>query len=247
MSTGIATTGLAEVSPRNMARMTGALFLLTIVAGVVAEAFISQRLVVPGDAEATATNILANESLYLAGFTIYLVEMAAQVAMTVSFYYLLKPVSRSLALLAAAFGLVGCTIKTLSRLFYVAPLVVLDNATYLAAFEPDQLEAMALVLLGLNDRAAGMALVFFGLTGLVNGYLVFQSTFLPRFLGVLKLAGGLGWLTFISPPIGMQLFPIIAGVGVIGALVTIGWLLIVGVDEPRWRARASLAAASIWA
>jgi hypothetical protein len=247
MTTGIATTGMAEVSPRGMARMTGALYLLTLVAGIVAEAFISQRLVVPGDAAATATNILANESLYLAGFTIYLVEMAAQIAMTVLFYFLLKPVSRSLALLAAVFSLVGCTIKILSRLFYLAPLVVLDSGAWLTVFEPDQLKAMALLLLGLNDRAAGMALVFFGLTGLVKGYLLFRSTFLPRFLGVITFAGGLGWLTFISPPVGMQFFPIVAGVGVIGALITIAWLLIVGVHEPRWRARAHIAAGSIWA
>jgi hypothetical protein len=104
MTTGIATTGMSEVSPRSMARMTGALYLITLVAGIVAEAFISQRLVVAGDAAATATNILANESLYLAGFTIYLVEMAAQIAMTVLFYFLLKPVSRSLAVLAAVFS-----------------------------------------------------------------------------------------------------------------------------------------------
>jgi hypothetical protein len=247
MTTGIATTGMSEVSPRSMARMTGALYLITLVAGIVAEAFISQRLVVAGDAAATATNILANESLYLAGFTIYLVEMAAQIAMTVLFYFLLKPVSRSLAVLAAVFSLVGCTIKILSRLFYLAPLVVLNSAAWLTVFDPDQLKAMALVLLGLNDRAAGMALVFFGLTGLVKGYLVFRSTFLPRVLGVITFAGGLGWLTFISPPVGMQMFPLVAGVGVIGALVTIAWLLIVGVNESIWRARAAIATGSIWA
>lgn len=247
MTTAAAIAGPREISPRTMARVTGACYLLTVAGGIIAEVFISQRLLVPGDAAATASNILGQAPLFRIGFTIYLIEMAAQIAMTVLFYYLLKPVSRSASLLAAVFSLVGCTIKTLSRLFYFAPLLVLDgDARYLGVFAPDQLESLALLFLRLNDQAAAMALAFFGLYGLVKGYLLLRSTFLPRFLGGLTLAGGLGWLTFLSPSLGMQWFPIVAGVGFLGAIATILWLLIAGVNEPRWKAQASLATASIW-
>jgi len=247
MSTAVVMDEIAEMSPRGMARITGALFLLTVVTGIIAQAFISQRIVVPGNAATTASNILAQEPLFLLGFTIYLVEMAAQIAMTVLFYCLLKPVSRSIALLAAVFSLVGCTIKTLSRLFYFAPLLVLESdAQYLTVFDADQLQALALLFLKVNDHAAGMALAFFGFEGLLTGYLVIRSTFLPRFLGVLSLVGGLGWLTFLSPSLGMRMFPIVAVVGILGAIATILWLLIVGVNEQRWKEQAYLAAASIW-
>ncbi len=247
MSAPVAMKGIAELSPRTMARITGVFYLLTIVGGIVAQLFISERLVVAGDAAATAANITTQRPLFQLGFTIYLVEMAAQIAMTVLFYYLLKPVSRSASLLAAVFSLVGCTIKTLSRLFYFAPLLVLGgNSQALSAFNADQLNALALVFLRVNDQAAGMALAFFGFYGIVKGYLVFKSTFLPRFLGVLTLIGSVGWLTFLSPPLGMRLFPVVAGVGFLGAIATILWLLIAGVNEQRWRERASLAAASIW-
>ena len=242
-----AAVAMREISPRGMARLTGACYLLTLVAGIIAQVLVSERLVVSGDAAATASNILAHQPLFRMGFTIYLIEMAAQIAMTVLFYYLLKPVSRSASLLAAVLSLVGCTIKTLSRLFYYAPLLVLEgDARYLGSFNPDQLQSLALLFLRLNDFAAAMALAFFGFYGLIKGYLLLRSTFFPRVLGVLTLAGGLGWLTFLSPSAGLGLFPIVAAIGILGAIATILWLLIVGVNEPQWKEQAGLAAASIW-
>jgi uncharacterized protein DUF4386 len=154
------------------------------------------------------------------------------------FYILLKPVSRNVALLALVFSLIGCTIKTLSRLFYIAPLLVLGNSHYLSVFSTEQLQAMALLLLNVNDQAAGMALAFFGISTFLNGYLVFQSTFLPRILGVLSMLGGLGWLTFIYPPLGNQLFLYILLLGLVGSASQIVWLLAKGVNVGQWQKRA---------
>src|ERR1700756_4199883 len=109
-------------SPRLIARVAGLLYLLTILTGIFAQGFVSERLVVSGDAAATATNILAHRSMFQASFTVYMIEMACQIATTALFYILLKPVSRSVALVAAFLSLAGCIIKTFSRLFYVVPL-----------------------------------------------------------------------------------------------------------------------------
>src|SRR3977135_2940528 len=112
---------IADASPRFTARITGVLYLLTILTGIFAQGFVSERLVVDGDAAATAANILTHRGLFQLGFTVYLIEMACQIAITALFYELFKPVSRSLSFLAAFFGLTGCVIKTLSRLFYITP------------------------------------------------------------------------------------------------------------------------------
>ena len=118
---------IGETSPQFEARITGAFYLLTILTGIFAQGFVSGSLVVDGDAAATASNILMHKSLFQLGFAVYLIEMACQIAMTALFYDLLKPAGRSVSLVAAFLGLTGCIIKTLSRLFFIAPLFILGG------------------------------------------------------------------------------------------------------------------------
>jgi hypothetical protein len=241
MSTAVMTNRSTQTSPRLKARITGMFYLLTILTGIFAQGFVSGRLVVDGDAAATATNILTHEGFFQLGFAVYIIEMACQIAMTALFYELLKPVSRSLSLLAAFFGLTGCVIKTFSRLFYIAPLFVLGGAHYLSVFRTEQLQALALLFLKVNDHGAAIALVFFGFYALLTGYLIIRSTFLPRILGVLSVLGGLGWLSFLYQPLGYRLFPYIAALGLIGAVSLVVWLLMFGVNEQCWKQQARAA------
>jgi Domain of unknown function (DUF4386) len=236
-----------EMSARTKGRLAAVVYLLYIIAGVIAQGFISDRLVVLRDAATTSANILANQSTYSLGLTVYLIEMAGQIVTVVLFYQLLKPVSRTGAMLAAAFELTGCGIKIFSRLFYFAPLLVVGRAApSLSAFNKEQLDAIALLLLKINDNGAAIALAFFGFSTLLQGWLIYRSGFLPRWLGVIGMIGGLGWLTFLSPPFGMSVFIYVAVYALLGVLITIGWLLTVGIDEQSWRQRAAQEAVSIW-
>ena len=239
-------TFTGETSPTTRARILAALYLLVVVCGVIGQAVIADGLVVGNDAGKTAANIRANTSLYRLGYTIFMVEMVAQIVTSVMFYDLLKPVNRSLARTAAIIGITGAGIKTFARLFYYAPLILLGGANYLSALDPAQLEALSLAFFALNDQGAAIALIFFGVESVLGGWLIYRSGFLPRFLGVISIVGGLGWLTYLWPPLGAQAFMIVALFGIVGLLVTIGWLLVRGVDDAKWRERAMLASSSIW-
>jgi hypothetical protein len=144
-------TRIIKTSPRFLARMAGVLFLLTILAGIFAQGFVSERLIVFSDAALTATNILAHKGLFQAGYTVYLIEMACQVATAALFYLLLRPVSNSVALVAAFLELTGCIIKTFARVFFILPLFVLGGAPALSVFSPQELQSLALLLLKVND------------------------------------------------------------------------------------------------
>ena len=232
---------IAETSPRLKARIAGVLYLLAMLTGIFAQGFVSGSLVVDSDAAATATSILAHRGLFQLGFAVYLIEMACQIAVTALFYDLLKPAGRSVSLLAAFLGLTGCIIKTLSRLFFIAPLFILGGAHYLSVFSTEQLQALALLFLKVNDHGAAIALVFFGFYALLTGYLIVRSTFLPRILGVLSILGGLGWMSFLYQPLGYRLFPYLAALGILGAASLILWLLVFGVNEQRWKEQANAA------
>ncbi len=226
------------MSPKTLARTTGAWSLIVLLGGVVAQGVIANGLVVPRDAVATATNILAQPKLYAFGYTVFLIEMSAQLAMTALLYLLLRPVDRTAALLALVFGLVGGTIKTVARAFYYAPLLVLGGAGYLTVFDASQLQALALLLVKINNQIANMALVFLGISTCLQGYLIVKSTFLPRFLGVVSIVSGLGWLAYLYPALGSSLFYYLIVLAMLAVLLTSGWLLVRGVDEQRWREQA---------
>ena len=236
----------SEPSPQAIARTAAVCFLITIVLGVVAGGYISGKLVVLRDPAATAANITAHTGLFSVGFTLFLVEMLAQVATTVLFYQLLKPVDRGVALLSAAFGFVGAAIKTVARAFYIMPLLVLGAHPNTAAFSGEQLNALAVLLLNVNSRVTAVALPFLGLGTILQGWLIVRSTFLPRWLGVLTILSGAGWLAFLWQPLGYRLFTFIALFALLGCAATILWLLVRGVDEPRWLEQVRASATSVW-
>jgi hypothetical protein len=175
------------------------------------------------------------------GLATGLVATAGYIALTALFYGLFKPVNRSLSLLAAFFSLVGCAILAFASLFQIAPLVVLGGSPYLSVFKVEQLRALALMFLELNTQANNICVAFFGVYCLLIGYLIFKSFFLPRILGVLMALAGLGWLTFLSPPLANHLSPYNLVLGFLAELSLMLWLLVMGVNVQRWQEQAGAA------
>lgn len=234
-------------SPILMARVAGVLYLIAIIAGIFAEIFVRGTLIVSGDAAASARNILASEPLFRLGFAADLVSVAAYIGVTAILYELLKPVSRTLALLGAFFGLAGSAIMAGNMINHLAPLFLLGDAGYLIAFEPDQLQALARVSLRLHSLGYNIAIVFFGLHLLFLGWLIFRSSFLPRILGVLLAIAALSFLTnnfaiFLAPALAAQIPPYVMLPSLIGEGSFALWLMLVGVNADRWRAQAHAAA-----
>jgi hypothetical protein len=242
MSTAEMTGRMAEMSPRCKARIAGVFYLLTILTRMFVEISVRNRLVVSDDAAATATNILAHEPLWRWGFAADIIAFASYIALTALLYELFKPVNRSLSLVAAFFSLVACGVQAISSLFHLAPLVLLGGAPYLSAFTVEQLQALALVFLRLRAAAYhNIGLVFFGLYCLLVGILILRSIFMPRILGVLMVLAGLSYVLLLSPPLARSLQPYILVFPGVGQISLCLWLLVMGVNVPRWKEQASAA------
>jgi uncharacterized protein DUF4386 len=179
---------IAEEPPRSNARITGVVYLIYFLTAILAEFLIGRGLVGYG-------NIIN-----VAAFAFY-------IAVTVLFYYLFKPVNKSISLLAALFSIVGCTIGSLS-IFHLTP-------PHISAF------------------------LFFGAYCALIGYLILKSTFLPRFLGVLMVSAGLGWLIFLLPSLANYIANAIEVLGILAEASLMLWLLVMGVNEQRWKEQAN--------
>ncbi|MGA8532815.1 MAG: DUF4386 domain-containing protein [Candidatus Tumulicola sp.] len=234
----------ADTSPRRTARLAGLFYLITALAGGFAEIGVRGRVVVSGDAAATARNILSSEGLYRLGFAADVVAGAAYIVVTLLLYELLKPVNRRLSLLAAFFSLVGIAIGGVAALGHLAPLLILKGAPYLAPYNIDQLQAMALLSLKLHAQGYLICLVFFGCYEALLGYLIFRSAFLPRTLGVLVGIAGLAFVTnsfaiFLAPTLGNALNPFLLALDGIGELSLTLWLIVMGVNVTNWEQPAT--------
>jgi hypothetical protein len=148
---------------------------------------------------------------------------------------LLAPVNRSLAVMMAFFSLVGCIVQIFGGMLQLAPLTILGDSQLAGAFTVTQLRSAALLSFKLYPQVFYISLVLFGLFDILFGYLIYKSTFLPRFIGVWFMIGGVVALTFLWPPLAMEARPVVIGVGGTAELVLMFWLLVKGVDVSKWR------------
>jgi hypothetical protein len=152
------------------------------------------KLVVRGDAAATASNIAASESRFRVGIATWMVTLAADVVVAWALYIFLKPVSESLSLLTAWFRLVYVAIVSLTVVNLLSVPQLLSGADDFEGFQQDQRNAQAMLLLRSYDFGLIVGFVFFGLHILGLGYLIVRSDYVPIVLGVLLIVAAVAYL-----------------------------------------------------
>jgi hypothetical protein len=232
-------TALAPWSPQTLARVIGVLLLISLVAGSFGEAYVPSKLMVAGDAAATAANIVRGELLFRIGYAGYVIEGLCDAALTALLYLLLRPAGRELAAVAAFLRIVSTAAFAAAESFYFAALPILSGANYLKAFSSEQLNALSLLSLKLYNSGGIVPTLFYGVAWILLGILMFSSGYLPRWLGALLAVAGLsfviGMFVLIVTPAWASPFFLLPMI--IAMLVLALWLLIRGVDERTWKQR----------
>ena len=230
-------------SVQRYARIAGLLFLLSAVGGGFGEAYVPSVLIVPADATATARNIVAHHSMIRLGFAGYFVEALCDAGLTWVLYILLRPVQRDLALLTVIFRIISTTGFAMAEVLYFGVTRILGGANYLKTFSPDQLNTLALLFVKVSAVGQEVFSMFYGVGCIFLGYLIFCSTFLPRFLGLLLALSGFGFVfkTFASVLAPSLASPFLLAPTMVTVVLLTLWLLIKGVDVPKWQQTAALA------
>jgi len=231
-------------APRTSARLAGSLYVIVILAGAFAEILVRQRLVVANNAAATASNILAHEQLFRWGFAADLVSGLCVMPLVLLLYELFKVVNRRVALLAVFYSLVACAVQSAALLGHFAPLILLKRGHSLGV-DSQLLQAQTYMALQLQGIGYAAALAFFGGTMLTRGYLILRSTFFPRIIGVLLAIEGVSYLVnsftdFLAPGFAATVFSVLMVAGLAEVAFAL-WLLVMGVNEERWKEQARAA------
>lgn len=228
-------------SIQKTARFAGVLYLIITVAATIAHFVVPSNFIIPGDAAATASNIIGNESMFrLGAIGGELIVLLSEIILAVVLYVLLKPINKTLSLIAAVSRLAMTTIHGLNLINYFFVLLLLGGS-YTTVFAPDQVDALVTLFLDAHSYGFTIGIAFLTIHVFILAYLIFKSGYFPKILGILFFAAGVGYLVdsfalllfpsytttpaFLSLPIAIAeiAFPI--------------WLLIKGVNKKGYQKR----------
>jgi len=225
---------------KKTARLTGGLTLLMAVIAIISMMFLPTNLIVPGDAATTANNIMTSEGAFRTSIAGNAVILLIEVVLTVMLYVLLKPVSKTLSMIAAFSRMAMTTIQGINLLNQFFVLLLLGGAGYLTVFEPAQLHALMLLFLNAHEYVILIWGLFFALHLFVLGYLVYKSGYFPKTLGILLVISS---FCYLIQSFGNILFPqykdIFTTIGFI-SIIEIAfplWLVIKGIKAEEWEKR----------
>jgi hypothetical protein len=229
-------------SAKNPGRFAGLLYIAMSIIGFFAMGYVPDKLIVHGNAAATANNIAASESLFRLGIAGELIGQAGFIFVALALYDLLKGVNRRLASLVVTLIVVSIPIAFLNELNSIAALTLVRGADFLSIFDKPQRDALAMLFLNLHGRGFVVAEIFWGLWLFPLALLVYRSRFLPRFLGVWLALAGFAWvilsLTGILLPQYQDKVNTYCQPAFFGEIVFMLWLAIKGARPPALDATA---------
>lgn len=228
-----------EHSPKLYSRLAGVFYLAIILLGMFGELFARGALVVSGDATTTANNILTSQSLWRAGLVGDLLMHVFDLPVTLAFYLLLRPVSRSLSMLVVFFHMIQTAVLVANKLNLLLPLLLLEDSRSLTAFSPEQLHSLSYLAIRAHGYGFAIGLLFFGFGCLIQGYLLWKSEYFPKLLGLLIFLAGMSYLInsfalLLAPDFAASLFPAVLVPAFVGELSLCLWMIVKGVDLPQW-------------
>lgn len=222
-------------SPKRLARIGGILYLLVAIFAAFAFDFVYVKLYVPGDAVATAANVVANAGLVRLAVVADIAQATFWVLLALTLYQLLKHIHQATAVTMVILVAIGAGIVCLNTVFELEGMRVATDSSYAAAIGSGGSNALVLLMLDIQHQGLLIAQAFYGLWLLPLGYLAYKSSgMFPKWLGILILAGGAGWLmdflaVFLVPDIGAKIhtlvgvfLPVIAEVSLLGYMLIFG-------------------------
>jgi hypothetical protein len=221
-------------APKRLARIAGLLYLIVAIFGGFAFGFVLGKVYVPGDAAATAANVLANAGLVRLGVVADLLQATCSTLVALILYQIFKHVSKSAASAMVIFIAIATTIMCLNDIFQFAALLVATNPAYAAAFGAAGSNALVLILLDMQHYGFLIAQIFFGLWLAPMGYLAYRSGMFPKALGVALIIGCVCYLVdmlglFLVPDFAQQIHGYLAIPPIIAEVWMVGYLLVKGV------------------
>src|SRR5437762_10261162 len=179
---------------KKAARIAGAIYLSMVITGLFSLIYVPSKLIVRGNAAATADNILAHETMFRLAILADLLGSAIFICLGIALYKLLSSVNKTWAGLMVAFVLVSAAVGFLNTLNNIAALTLFRGADFLAVFDKPQRDALAYLFVRLHSQGILINEIFWGLWLFPFGLLVFRSGFLPRFIGVWLMINCFGYV-----------------------------------------------------
>jgi len=232
-----------EASPLVYARVAGVAYLVIAIVALFYGFLVESQLIVSGNDAVTATNIMANESLFRIGIVLVLIIYVSVVVASWALYVILKTVHKNLALLALLLRLAEAVLGAATVLTSFAVLYVLGSNGPSNAFDPEQLQALAGRFLDVRTAGLDIVLIFIGLGATIFCYLFFKSKYIPRMLAAWGVFTYLSMLvlalvSILFPNHPLMLEYVFYGVGELFELVLGAWLVFKGIDLQQWEKHA---------
>jgi hypothetical protein len=180
-----------EPAQRTAARVVGALYLLQMATGVFGQVFVRDRLIVHGNVEKTAQNIIAHERLFRLSIAGDLITYTAVIVLIWAFYIVVRPINRNLALLAVLFRLAENVVLCVATICSLVALRLLSGTGDLKAFLPEQLYSLATLIIHVQGLGMNVGFVLLGLGSALFAWVLLKARYVPAALPILGIFGSL--------------------------------------------------------